>query len=370
MVAPSPPRSSRRPTPNRKRPPDRWSTLTPPRLAVMIGSRSTTRQMPGAHLQPLGDRGRRGAAPRTGRSVCQYSGGQLAAGRIRRVAARPGCGCARGTAATRTRAAPPARATSCGGARVVGGEAWPGRSARAKPDRQTAVAMRVLTIIHQDDAGPGVFANVPGADLVPWKADREPAPAVDAVGRRAGARGRRQRGGHRGLSVAGRETCAWSASCSARRVPTLGVCLGAQLVAEAAGGLVQRAPVPEIGWYEVGLEAGAEDDPLFEGLPERFVSFQWHSYVAVPPAGSAPLARSEHCLQGFRLADAPAWGIQFHAEVSAADAAPVDPAVLPRPGRRGHAPGPGRAPGRERPRDAGLERAGSRPIPALPGLRS
>ncbi len=79
--------------------------------------------------------------------------------------------------------------------------------------------------------------------------------------------------------------------------------------------------MPEIGWYEVALEAGAEDDPLFGGLPERFVSFQWHSYVAVPPAGSVSLARSAHCLQGFRLADAPAWGIQFHAEVSAADAA-------------------------------------------------
>ncbi len=180
--------------------------------------------------------------------------------------------------------------------------------------------MRVLTIIHQDDAGPGVFTNVPGADLVPWKADREPAPAVDAADAALvlGA----------AANVEDTEAYPWMAEdlrvvseLLSRRVPTLGVCLGAQLVAKAAGGLVQRAPVPEIGWYEVGLEAGAEDDPLFEGLPERFVSFQWHSYVAVPPAGSVPLACSEHCLQGFRLADAPAWGIQFHAEVSAADAA-------------------------------------------------
>ncbi len=105
-----------------------------------------------------------------------------------------------------------------------------------------------------------------------------------------------------------------------RRVPTLGVCLGAQLVAKAAGGSVERSPVPEIGWYEVALEPGAEDDALLGDLPERFVSFQWHSWVAVPPAGSVALARSAHCLQGFRLAGAPAWGIQFHAEVSAADA--------------------------------------------------
>ena len=82
-----------------------------------------------------------------------------------------------------------------------------------------------------------------------------------------------------------------------------------------------RTAAPEIGWYEIALERAAGDDPVLGGLPERFASFQWHSYVAVPPPGSITLARSRHCLQGFRLGGAPAWGIQFHAEVSAADAA-------------------------------------------------
>ena len=179
--------------------------------------------------------------------------------------------------------------------------------------------MRVLTIIHQDDAGPGVFAEVPGAELVPWKADREPAPAVDGVDAAVvlGA----------AADVEDTEANPWMAGDLAvvaelleRRVPTLGVCLGAQLVAKAAGGAVERSPVPEIGWYEVALEPDARDDALLGDLPERFLSFQWHSWVAVPPAGSVTLARSAHCLQGFRLADAPAWGVQFHAEVSAADA--------------------------------------------------
>jgi GMP synthase-like glutamine amidotransferase len=180
--------------------------------------------------------------------------------------------------------------------------------------------VRVLTIIHQDDAGPGVFAGVPEAELVPRRADRDPSPTVDGVDAALvlGA----------AANVNDTEANPWMAEdvrvvaeLLDRGVPTLGVCLGAQLVAKAAGGLVERAAVPEIGWYEVALEPGAEQDPLVGALPERFLSFQWHSYVAAPPAGSITLARSRHSLQAFRLADAPAWGIQFHAEVSPADAA-------------------------------------------------
>ena len=179
--------------------------------------------------------------------------------------------------------------------------------------------MRVLTIIHQDDAGPGVFAEVPGAELVRWKADREPAPALDGVDAALvlGA----------AANVEDAEANPWMADelrvvaeLLDRGLPTLGVCLGAQLVAKAAGGSVQRATRPEIGWYEVAMEPAAGGDPLLGALPDRFQSFQWHSWVAVPPAGAVALARSEHCLQAFRLEGAQAWGIQFHAEVTAADA--------------------------------------------------
>jgi GMP synthase (glutamine-hydrolysing) len=55
--------------------------------------------------------------------------------------------------------------------------------------------------------------------------------------------------------------------------------------------------------------------PLFPG----FTAFQWHSYEFTLPPGATPLARSEVCLQAFRAAEV-AWGIQFHAEVSRADA--------------------------------------------------
>jgi GMP synthase-like glutamine amidotransferase len=102
-------------------------------------------------------------------------------------------------------------------------------------------------------------------------------------------------------------------------LPILGVCLGSQLVAEACGGSVERID-PEIGWYRVDLTAEAATDPLFGSLPGSFDAFQWHSYAAVPPAGSAVLATTPVCPQAWRHGDKPIWGIQFHAEVTLADA--------------------------------------------------
>ena len=61
-------------------------------------------------------------------------------------------------------------------------------------------------------------------------------------------------------------------------------------------------------------------DPVIGPLAPRFTGFQWHSYEAVPPEGAAILARSPVCPQAYRVGES-AWGIQFHAEVTAADAA-------------------------------------------------
>jgi GMP synthase (glutamine-hydrolysing) len=98
-------------------------------------------------------------------------------------------------------------------------------------------------------------------------------------------------------------------------VPTLGVCLGAQLLAKAAHAPVRPAPRPEIGWHDVELTEDAPDDPIFSLLPSRFRSFQWHYYTYGVPAGAVELARSDVCTQAFRLG-ARVWGVQFHPEVT------------------------------------------------------
>ena len=96
------------------------------------------------------------------------------------------------------------------------------------------------------------------------------------------------------------------------------MCLGAQLLAEAAGAPARRAPEPEIGWHDVEVTAEGAADPLLAPLAPRFSAFQWHSYEFPLPPGARALARSPVCLQAFRAGSGV--GIQFHAEVSAADA--------------------------------------------------
>jgi GMP synthase-like glutamine amidotransferase len=98
-------------------------------------------------------------------------------------------------------------------------------------------------------------------------------------------------------------------------LPTLGVCLGAQLLARAAHAPVMPAAEPEIGWFPVELTAEAAGDPVLGGLPPVFEAFQWHSYTYGLPAGAVELARSPVCTQAFRLGPR-VWGIQFHAEIT------------------------------------------------------
>jgi GMP synthase-like glutamine amidotransferase len=95
-------------------------------------------------------------------------------------------------------------------------------------------------------------------------------------------------------------------------LPTLGVCLGAQLLAVAGGAEVRRSAAPEIGWFEVMRTA---EDPLLDRLPPSFDAYEWHSYTFELPAGAVELARSAVCSQAYRLRDR-AWGVQFHPEVT------------------------------------------------------
>jgi GMP synthase-like glutamine amidotransferase len=101
-------------------------------------------------------------------------------------------------------------------------------------------------------------------------------------------------------------------------VPTLGVCLGAQLLAVANGGRVEpNADGPEIGAQLVAKRSAAGSDPLFAELPITPDVLQWHfDAITVLPPGAVQLASSPGCeQQAFRLGRL-AWGIQFHIETT------------------------------------------------------
>jgi GMP synthase (glutamine-hydrolysing) len=104
--------------------------------------------------------------------------------------------------------------------------------------------------------------------------------------------------------------------CLSDSVPLLGICLGAQLIAKAAGARVMKAAVREVGWYPVQLTAAGRNDPLLAGLPESFSIFQFHEDTFGIPAGAVRTFTGEHCPnQGFSI-NRRAHGLQFHVEAT------------------------------------------------------
>jgi GMP synthase (glutamine-hydrolysing) len=179
--------------------------------------------------------------------------------------------------------------------------------------------VRVLSIIHQEDAASGVFADAAaerGDELTEWKISdgrrsADPPESYDAVIVFGGAMHVDQEHSHPWL----RDEGTLLRRLVDRGVPVLGVCLGAQLLAKALGARVGRLAQPQIGWFDVEQVPEADGDRVFSGLPPCFSSFQWHSYAFDLPPNAVPLARDAVCLQAYRAGEN-AWGIQFHAEVT------------------------------------------------------
>jgi GMP synthase (glutamine-hydrolysing) len=96
----------------------------------------------------------------------------------------------------------------------------------------------------------------------------------------------------------------------------IGVCLGAQLIAEALGAKTERSPNREIGMYPVELLDAAKLDPVFQQFPQKFNVMHWHSDMPGLAEGAVLLAKSEGCpRQVFRYGDR-IYGFQCHFEMT------------------------------------------------------
>ena len=94
----------------------------------------------------------------------------------------------------------------------------------------------------------------------------------------------------------------------------LGICLGAQLLADVLGARVSANRHREIGWFPIQKTAAAQQDPAAAFLPQEAVVFHWHGDTFALPAGALHLARSRGCEnQGF-LFGGRVVGLQFHLE--------------------------------------------------------
>lgn len=185
--------------------------------------------------------------------------------------------------------------------------------------------MRAIAIAYEEDGGPGVFADgaeAAGVDLDLWKRwEKGPPPrSLDEYGAILCLGGSMHpTGPDSGEPEQLTEDRELLSRALDEEVPTLSVCLGAELCTQAAGGGIRKLEPLEVGWVEIRLTDEGRADPLLGPMGSSFTGFEWHSYGCLPPNGAILLAESDASPQAWRMGSA-AWAIQFHAEVTLVDA--------------------------------------------------
>ncbi len=95
-------------------------------------------------------------------------------------------------------------------------------------------------------------------------------------------------------------------------IPILGICFGMQFIASYFDGVVGRAEVPEYGATQIHI---LKDDPLFDGMPRKFIAWENHN-DEVKETSLEVIASSQTCkIQAIKHPDFPIYGVQFHPEV-------------------------------------------------------
>jgi len=94
----------------------------------------------------------------------------------------------------------------------------------------------------------------------------------------------------------------------------LGICLGAQLIANVLGGVVYPGPHKEIGWFPIELTTQGLRYQLFPPEREQFMAFHWHGETFTTPSGACILASSNACAHQVFMYEQRVLGLQCHLE--------------------------------------------------------
>lgn len=179
--------------------------------------------------------------------------------------------------------------------------------------------MRVHCIIHADFETPGYYetwAQKNGLDCtITHIAKNEPLPSVDdfdillCMG---GPQSPLQIEQYPYLS----DEIALIKQAVAQDKKVLGVCLGAQLIAESYGAKTEKSPHKEVGVFPLSLTEEGKADPFIQHFPEQFHSAHWHNDMPGIPPQAKILAHSEGCPRQIVCFSPKVYGFQCHLELS------------------------------------------------------